>query len=182
LNIFLAFGAFSPQTVGGRRAHPPKARKIFKKDMNKKELNLALRSAISATLSKEIVSKRGHIIPENYPFIIENSLCSLKKTKETLAFLKDLGFEKEIERTAKKKIRSGKGKTRGRKYKVKKGPLIVVADDCSLKKAAKNIPGIEVVEVKKLNVELLAPGTVAGRLTLWTDKAIEKIAKEKLFI
>lgn len=48
-------------------------------------------------------------------------------------------------------------------------------------KAAANIPGIEVVDVKRLNTELLAPGGKPGRLTLWTSAAINTLDKEKLF-
>ena len=47
--------------------------------------------------------------------------------------------------------------------------------------AAKNIPGVDVVEVKSLNAELLAPGAKPGRLTLWSSAAIEVMGKEKLF-
>ncbi|MCK5282756.1 MAG: 50S ribosomal protein L4 [Nanoarchaeota archaeon] len=175
-------GAFAPQTVGGRRAHPPKSEKIWEKKINKKEKNLAIRSAISATVSKELSQKRGHIPPDNYPFIIDNTISSLKKTKEVLDFLKSIGLEKELARTEKKKIRPGKGKMRGRKYKKKKGILIVTAEDCPLLKSAKNIPGADIVKVSGLNAELLAPGTMPGRITLWTDKAVEKMSKENRFM
>ena len=63
----------------------------------------------------------------------------------------------------------------------KKGPLLVVSKKDKLMKSASNIPGIEVVEVKSLNAELLAPGGVAGRLTLWTKSAIEEMEKQNLF-
>ncbi|MFC1755641.1 50S ribosomal protein L4 [Thermoproteota archaeon] len=79
-------------------------------------------------------------------------------------------------------MRAGKGKLRGRKYKTKKGPLIVVSKECPLVKTADNIPGVEVVEVQNLNANLLAPGTDLGRLTLFTDTAIERLDKEKLFM
>lgn len=48
-------------------------------------------------------------------------------------------------------------------------------------KAAANVPGVEAVEVKHLNAELLAPGAEPGRLTLWTKAAINILEKEKLF-
>ena len=86
-----------------------------------------------------------------------------------------------MERSSVKKIRAGRGKTRGRKYKTKKGPLIVVADKCALQKSAKNIPGVDITTISSVNAELLAPGYVPGRLTIFTDKAIEKLDKEKLF-
>lgn len=175
-------GAFAPQTVGGRRAHPPKAEKIWLKNINKKEKAFAIRSALSATVKKEMAEKRGHMVPQNYPFIIDNLFESLAKTSEVIDFLNSMGFEKELERSSEKKVRPGKGKNRGRKYKKKKGPLIVTADDCPLLKSAKNIPGVDAVKVSCLKTELLAPGAAPGRITLWTSAAIEKISKEKLFM
>ena len=79
-------------------------------------------------------------------------------------------------------MRAGKGKLRGRKYQRKTGPLLVVSKDCSLEKSACNIPGIDVVQINNINAELLAPGTHLGRLTLFTQAAIEKLGKEKLFL
>ena len=175
-------GAFAPGTVGGRRAHPPKAEKIWKKKINEKERRKAIRSAISATVLKEVVKSRGHILPENYPFIIDTKIESLTKTKDVRELLKKIGFEKELQRVAKRKIRAGKGKSRGRKYKVKKGPLIVVSKKGKINESAKNIPSVDVVEVKNLNAEVLAPGTNPGRLTLWSEAAIEILSKEKLFL
>ena len=48
--------------------------------------------------------------------------------------------------------------------------------------AAKNISGIEVVEVKNLNAEVLAPGTKMGRATLWSEDAIDALRKGGLFL
>jgi len=175
-------GAFAPGTIGGRRAHPPKAGKVIGKKINKKEKRKAIRSAISATIVSGVVKDRGHILPENYPFIVDSKFENLNKTKEVVKTLKDLGLEKELERVSVKKVRAGKGKHRGRKYKTKKGPLIVVSKDEKIGKAAVNIPGVDIVNVKKLNAEFLAPGAVPGRLTLWTKPAIEALKKEKMFL
>jgi large subunit ribosomal protein L4e len=57
------------------------------------------------------------------------------------------------------------------------GPLIVVAENKGLFEAAGNLPGVDIVSVKNLNAELLAPGTHPGRLTLWTCSAIEQLEK-----
>ena len=175
-------GATAPGTVGGRKAHPPKAEKVFIKKINKNEKRKAIRSALSATFNIELIKKRNHNIPENFPFIIEDKIESVEKTRDIRKILFDLGFEKEIKRCGKKKVRAGKGKTRGRKYKKKKGLLIVVSGRCNLMKSAPNIPGIDVIEVKNINSELLAPGTHAGRLTLYTESSMEKLEKEKLFM
>jgi len=174
-------GAFAPGTVGGRRAHPPKAQKNFSQKINIKERRKAIRSALAATALKEIVEKRGHIFKE-IPIIIDSKIENISKTKDFENILIKLGLEKELQRIQVRKIRAGKGKARNRKYKTKKGPLIVVSEFCKLLKSAQNIPGIEVVQVNKLNTELLAPGAMPGRLTIYTDKAIEKLEKENLFV
>lgn len=175
-------GAFTPQTVGGRRAHPPKASKIFVQAINKKENRKAIRSAMSATLNLEVVKARGHKVPEIYPFIISADFETMNKTKEVEMALVGLGFEAELQRSAIKKVRAGLGKLRGRKYQRKRGILIVVSELCPLSQAAKNIPGLDIVPVKALNAEVLAPGSLAGRVTLWTEKALQEIETKKLFI
>ena len=175
-------GAVAPGTVGGRRAHPPKAEKIWDKKINKKERRKAVRSALAATMLKELVEKRGHAVPEDYPFVIEDKIESLNKTKQVKDLLEKLGLKEELKRTTQKTIRAGKGKTRGRKYKRKKGILFVVGKGRGLEKSAKNLPGVDVVPIHKINVELLAPGAHLGRLTLFTQSAMKKLEKEKLFM
>ena len=174
-------GAFAPGTVGGRRAHPPKAEKIWELKMNKKERRKAIRSALAAVVDKATISKRGHKIPENFPVAIDDDFESIKKTKDVVASLEGLGLKDELKRCAEKKVRAGKGASRGRKYKKKIGPLIVVSKDCALIKSAVNIPGVEVLIASDLNAASLAPGTLPGRLTLFTKSAIGKIRNEKLF-
>lgn len=174
-------GATAPGTVGGRKAHPPKAEKDFHKKINVKERRKAIRSALAATFNIELLKKRNHFVPEGFPFFVEDKIESVEKTKEVMKILSKLGLDKELKRCSKKKIRAGKGKTRGRKYKKKIGPLIVVSKNCKLTKAALNIAGVDIIEVKNINSELLAPGTHAGRLTLYTDSAINKLEKERLF-
>ncbi|MBI2654681.1 50S ribosomal protein L4 [Candidatus Woesearchaeota archaeon] len=174
-------GAFAPGTVGGRRAHPPKTEKKWRKKINEKERAKAIRSAIAATILKDIVTGSGHRIPSNYPFALDDKFESIEKTNEALEALSKLGFENELVRTENKKVRAGKGKSRGRKYKKKKGILLVVSKKDRLFRAVRNIPGIDIVEVKNLNAEMLAPGGKAGRPTLWTNTAIKILEKENLF-
>lgn len=174
-------GAFAPGTVGGRRAHPPKSDKIWWIKINEKERLKAIRSAIAATVLRGIVVQRGHLAPDNYPFVLDQKFELIEKTKAVVDAFKKLGLEDELARASKKKMRAGKGKLRGRKYRTKKGPLIVVSKKDKLSKAVMNIPGLDVVEVKNLNAEILAPGGKAGRLTLWTNSAINNLQKERLF-
>ena len=173
-------GAFAPQTVGGRRAHPPKAEKIWSRKINKKERRIAIRSAISATISRSLVETRGHRMPKEYPLGIDSNIEEVAKAAELKNILLSLGLEKELERTSEKKIRAGRGKSRGRKYVRKVGPLIVVANKCILMQNT-NIPGVDVVSVDMLNANVLAPGKTPGRLTIWSEKALERMEKEKLF-
>jgi large subunit ribosomal protein L4e len=175
-------GANAPGMRKGRRAHPPKAEKIWDKKINIKEKRKAIRSAMSATIVPELVEKRGHILPAGYPFIIDSSFEKLSKTKDVIKALSALGLDSELTRSSTRTIRAGRGTMRGRRYKSKKGPLVVVSDKCELFDAAKNIPGVDVKIVSRINASVLAPGTDYGRLTLWTKAAIEKIEKEKLFM
>src|SRR3989338_3542891 len=173
-------GAFAPGTVGGRRAHPPKAIKIFDEKINVKERRKAIRSALAASLLKEYVEKR-HVLPNAIPIIVESKFESLDKTKNVKDVLIKLGLEKEMERINVKKVRAGKGKNRGRKYRIKCGPLLVVSKECSLEKAGRNLQGIEVSDVTSLNAKKLAPGCVPGRLIIWSEDAIERLRNEKLY-
>ena len=171
---FVRVGAFAPQTVGGRRAHPPKVEKVWEKKINRKENKKAIRSAIAATGIKELVQRRGHIV-KDVPLIIVDDIEGLKKTKDVVELLKKIELNEELERAKKKKVRAGKGKMRGRRYKKKKSILFVVSKKCELMKSAKNIPGADVVLVKDLNAELLAPGGDPGRLTIWSKSAIKDL-------
>jgi len=175
-------GAFAPGTVKGRRAHPPKPEKIWSHKMNTKERRKAIRSALSATVIKAIVEQRGHKVPDVYPFLMDSKIENMEKTKDILTMLDKIGLGAELERVSLRKIRPGIGTMRGRKYRTKTGPLLVVSEKCKLMEAAKNIPGIDIVKVDKLNAKHLAPGVAVGRLTIYTDKAIERIEKEALFI
>ena len=165
-----------PQAVKGRKAHPPKAEKIWSLKINKKENTLAIRSSIAATADIELVKKRGHLVQET-PIIFVDDVEKVNKTKEIKMLFEKL-FPEETKRCSRKKIRAGKGKNRGRPYKRKKGPLVVVSRECDLLKAAKNLPGIDVSTVNSLNAELLAPGSQAGRFTIFTKSALETIEKK----
>jgi large subunit ribosomal protein L4e len=170
--------ALAPGTVGGRSAHPPVSEKKIEKRIPKKEKRLALFSAIAATSSRKTVVARGHHVEDvrQIPPIITNELEKLKKTKDVEEILINLGVLSDIYRVKQsRKIRAGKGKLRGRRIKQAVGPLIVVAENKGIVKAARNIPGVDIVTVNNLNAEILAPGTHPGRLTIWTSSSVEKL-------
>ena len=164
-----------PLAVGGRRAHPPKPETDYSEKINKKERRLAIRSAIAATADENLVYGRGHIFAaDELPIIADNAFESLEKTKDVVSFFKAVGVYDDVMRAKLgRTIRAGRGKMRGRKYKNKKSVLVVCADRCTAFNAARNLSGVDIVAVSDLNAELLAPGTHAGRLTVWTAGAIE---------
>jgi large subunit ribosomal protein L4e len=175
--------AFAPGTVGGRKAFPPQSTRVWDLKINDKERKKAIRSALSASVDKNLVILRGHKIPDKYPFAVVDDFENFDKTKDVLDFLKNLGFKEELERSSRKKIRAGKGTLRGRVYKKPKGILIVTGTkNSNILKSAKNIPGVDVVFVKDINALLLAPGGVPGRIALFTKSAIDFFEKEALFV
>jgi len=176
---------FAPGTVGGRVAHPPEARKVLIERINKTENRLAIRSAIAASANPEFVKARGHQVENvpQIPLIVSSRFEAIETTKEARDTLIALGLGDDLERASNgRSVRAGKGKMRGRKMKTPKSLLIVVGEDKGISKAARNLPGVDIAEVQGLNAELLAPGTHAGRMVVWTTSAIARLEKENLFI
>ena len=172
--------AFAPGTVGGRSAHPPEAKKKIKKKIPKKEMHLALRSAVAATGSKDAVALRGHMVDDvpDFPLVVVDEIQGLKRTKVMEETLMNLGVWPDIFRVKEsRKVRAGKGKMRGRKMKQAVGPLLVITKNEGVAEAARNLPGLDIVSLQNLNAEILAPGTHSGRLTIWTSSAFENLKK-----
>jgi large subunit ribosomal protein L4e len=150
------------------------AQKVLVEKINKKEKKKALFSAVAATISPEIVKSRGHVFTGELPLIMTDAFGQLARTSEVIAALTAVGVYGDVERAKfSKKVRPGRGKMRGRRLKQRKSLLIVTADDPL--KAASNLPGVDAVSVAQLNCEMLAPGTMPGRLTLWTVGAVRKL-------
>jgi len=170
-------GARVPQTVGGRKAHPPKAEKDQGKGINDKERKLATRSAIAATTDAERVAERGHEFDEDLdlPLVVSDEFEDLVKTREVVDLLESLGVHADIERADDgRTVKAGRGKTRGRKYRKPSSILFVTSEKPS--KAARNLAGADVTTAAEVNAEDLAPGTHAGRLTLWTESAVAEVS------
>ena len=165
--------------VKGRVAHPPKVEKVISKRINRKERWLATASAIAATASKDLVLKRGHKVGQvQIPLIVSEEFEKVKKTRDLIEILKRLGLEEELDRAIEgRKRRSGKARMRGRVSKEPKSLLIVVKKDEGIGKAARNLPGVDVVLAKDLSVLYLAPGGHAGRITIWSEPALMDISK-----
>ena len=173
--------ALAPNVVSGRRAHPPKVERDWKEKMNKKENKPARDSALAATAVKEIVSKRGHRFDEKVtlPIVIDDDFENLKKTKEVIEVLEKIGVNSDVLRSANgKHVRAGKGKMRGRRYRVPKSLLIVSVKE-GLVQSSENLSGVDISKPQQLNIELLAPGGIAGRLTIFTKSALTQLGGVK---
>ena len=173
--------ALAPNVVGGRRAHPPKVERNWKEKMNKKENMLARNSAIAATADKEIVIKRGHHFDEKItlPVIVDDDFENIKKTKEIAEVLEKIGIYVDVLRSVDgKHVRAGKGKMRGRRYRTPKS-LLIVSTKNTVNKSSDNLSGVDIAKPNSLNIEHLAPGGIAGRLTVFTKSALTQMGGAK---
>ncbi|ELZ17159.1 50S ribosomal protein L4P [Haloterrigena salina JCM 13891] len=168
-----------PQTVKGRKAHPPKAEKDQSESINTKAKKLAVRSAIAATTDAELVAERGHEFDGDLelPVVVDDEFEDLQKTREVVDFLEATGLADDIERADEgRSVRSGQGKARGRKYKTPTSILFVTSSETGPSRAARNLAGADVTTSAEVNAEDLAPGAQPGRLTVWTESALEEVA------
>ncbi|KAI4839748.1 60S ribosomal protein L4 [Plasmodium brasilianum] len=171
-------GAFGNMCRGGGMFNPTKIWRRWGRKVNLKEKRYAVCSSIAASGVTSLVFARGHRISniKEVPLVVSNDIESISKTKEAVKFLVSLGLKDEINRLIKsKKIRAGKGKMRNRKYKIRNGPLIIFDRDAGVKKAFRNIPGVDLCRVTKLNLLKLAPGGSIGRLCIWSENAFKKL-------
>lgn len=157
-----------PSAVKGKRAHPHLIEKILVEQINKKEYQKAISSAVAATAKPNKNSKL------KMPIVITNEIESMKKTKDVVKVMKALKLSDQLEKEKKSKIRKGLRRTSSRKH-YKKSFLLVVGKESSAIKAARNIAGVDACEVSKLTTNLLAPGGVSGRLTIWSESAIKNL-------
>lgn len=140
----------------------------------------AVASAIAASSVPSLLLARGHQIssvPE-VPLVVSSKALAgtaAVKTSAAVTLLKALGADADIQRVKKtRKLRAGKGKMRGRRYRQRRGPLIVYnpeTDGKELTYSFRNIPGVETCSVLALNLLQLAPGGHLGRFIVWTSGA-----------
>ncbi len=164
--------AFAPGTMGGRSAFPPVPWKRTAKMMNRRERRVALDSAIAATGSIELVRHRGHKFDEDIqlPLVVTDEVEKFAKSSAAKTFLTAIGVWDDISRVKKSKT------VRGRNRKHSVGPLVIVSEYQGAQRAFENFEGVDVVRVKDLSVEALAPGTLPGRLAIWTESAIKTLS------
>lgn len=169
-----------PQAVGGRRAHPPKAEADRTKDINANERQMANRSAIAATADAELVRARGHRVPDElaFPIVVDDAFEELVKTRDVVETLEAIGLGDDLERAdSNRKRRAGRGTTRGRPHRQPTSVLVVTSSEAGPSRGARNLPGVDVATGREVGVRELAPGGQPGRLTVYTEAALEEVGE-----
>jgi large subunit ribosomal protein L4e len=167
-------GAQAPNTVGGGAAHPPRAATIWAKAMNWRERRLAFAAALAATREPTLVRARGHRFSDSLPLpvVLEDPLEEVGTTQEASQILGRLDLADELARARDGvHVRAGRGKRRGRRTQQPRS-LLVVVTSTGKARGFRNFSGVDVVPIGRLSTEDLAPGGVAGRLTLFTPASL----------
>eukprot|EP00743_Colponemidia_sp_Colp-15_P000032 GILK01000039.1.p1 GENE.GILK01000039.1~~GILK01000039.1.p1 ORF type:complete len:408 (-),score=81.18 GILK01000039.1:254-1432(-) len=170
-------GAYGNMCRGGRMFAPTKIWRRWHRIVNTTQKRHAVASALAASALPSLVLARGHkidAIPE-VPLVVSGAE-SISKTKKAVEVLKAIGAFADVQKAKdSKKLRRGAGKMRNRRYQLRRGPLVVYNEDNGVTKAFRNLPGVELAQVDRLNLLQLAPGGHLGRFIIWTDGAFNKL-------
>merc|ERR1712157_219037 len=171
-------GAFGNMCRGGRMFAPTKIWRRWHRKINTKQRRNAVCSALAASAVPALVMARGHKIDEvpEIPLVVDSSLESTKKTSAAKDILASVGALDDVDKAAdSKKIRAGKGKARNRRYTLRRGPLVIYKSNDGVEQAFRNLPGVELCCVDRLNLLQLAPGGHMGRFCVWSQAALEAL-------
>lgn len=171
-------GAFGNMCRGGRMFGPTKVWRRWHRKVNVNQRRFAIVSALAASALPALVMARGHRIEQvaELPLVLSSAVESVNKTRAAVEVLQKIAAIADVERVkASRALRAGKGKMRNRRYRERRGPLVIYAEDCGIVKAFRNIPGVEVARVSALNLLQLAPGGHLGRFCIWTQGAFEQL-------
>jgi len=171
-------GAFGNMCRGGRIFAPTKTWRKWHRRINVSQKRYAVASALAATAVPALVMSRGHVIDEvpEIPLVLDNGIESAKKTSAAKEILAAVGALDDVEKAgASKQIRAGKGKMRNRRYTLRRGPLIIYQKNDGIEQAFRNLPGVELCCVDRLNLLQLAPGGHMGRFCVWSQAALEAL-------
>jgi len=172
-------GAFGNMCRGGRMFAPTKTYRRWHRKVNVNQKRFALCSALAASAIPALVMARGHRVSQvaEIPLVIANeAVKDVKKTKAAVSLLKKFHAYEDVEKVKdSRKIRRGKGKMRNRRRVQRRGPLIIYNQKSPLIFAFRNIPGVELCSVERLNLLQLAPGGHLGRFCIWLKDAFERL-------
>jgi len=171
-------GAFGNMCRGGRMFAPTKTWRRWHRKINVNQRRYAITSAIAATGVPALVMSKGHRIEEipEVPLVVSDKVEEIKKTKEAVTVLKKLKAWSDIEKVYNsKRFRAGKGKMRNRRRIFRRGPLVIYNQDNGITRAFRNIPGVTLISVDRLNLLKIAPGGHVGRFCIWTESAFKRL-------
>jgi len=170
--------AYGNMCRGGRMFAPTKTWRKWHHRININQKRYAICSAIAATGIPALVMSKGHRIEQTpeVPLVLSDKVESIKKTKEAMVVLRKLKAWTDIEKVkSSKRFRAGKGKMRNRRRIQRRGPMIIYNQDQGICQAFRNIPGITLLNVSRLNLLKIAPGGHVGRFCIWTESAFKKL-------
>lgn len=171
-------GAFGNMCRGGRMFAPTKTWRRWHRRINVNQKRYAICSALAASALPALVLAKGHRIEEipEVPVVVDDKVEGYKKTKEAVLLLKKLKAWNDIKKVyASQRMRAGKGKMRNRRRIQRKGPCIIYNEDNGVTRAFRNIPGVTLQSVSRLDLLKLAPGGHIGRFCIWTEGAFRKL-------
>ncbi|KAL8524139.1 hypothetical protein ACS0TY_013922 [Phlomoides rotata] len=143
-------GAFGNMCLSGHMFAPTKIWHRWHRRVNVTQKQHAVISVIAASVVPSLVLARGHKIEEvpKLPLVVSYSAEAVENTNAAIKILNGM----------------------------LSGPLVVYGSKgAKLTKAFRNIPGVEVAHVSRLNLLKLAPGGHLGRFIIWTKSAFEKL-------
>jgi len=160
--------------------NPSKIWRRWHRKVNKNQSRYAVASALAASAVPALVMARGHAIDEvpELPLVVGNGAQGIAKTQDALALFAKFGADADVDRcTQSKKLRPGRGKMRGRRHVIKRGPLVVYdeTESSSIALAVRNLGGVDSSPVTSLNLLQLAPGGHLGRFVIFTQGAFKKL-------
>jgi len=172
--------AFGNMCRGGRMYSNTRPWRKWHKKVNKNQRRYAICSALAASAVPALVMSRGHRISQvpEMPLVIGGAGLEITKTKDALAVLARFGASEDVEKVkGSKKLRVGTGKMRNRRYVKRRGPLVIHTGSATdaLSKAFRNIEGVDLCNVNRLNILQLAPGGHLGRFVIWTQDALARL-------
>eukprot|EP00980_Cylindrotheca_fusiformis_P028618 scaffold22620_cov131-Cylindrotheca_fusiformis.AAC.13 len=171
-------GAFGNMCRGGRMFAPTKTWRKWHRKINTNQKRYAVASALAASAIPALVMARGHNIEEvpEIPLVLDTSIETTTKTSVAKDVLAAVGAYDDVEKAGdSKKIRAGKGKMRNRRYVMRRGPLVIYKSNDGVEQAFRNLPGVELCCVDRLNLLQLAPGGHMGRFCVWSQAALEAL-------
>ena len=148
--------------------------------MSVNQRRYAVTSALAATAVPALVMARGHRVSQVPELPLVVSFANVEKTKDAIAAFQALGASEDVDKAkASMHARTGVSRSQTSRYSMRRGPLLVTDKrvDGDKARAFRNLSGVEICDVSRLNLLQLAPGSHVGRFVVWSKAAFEALDK-----